>query len=78
MNIDHSILYILYMGCINYRIAKEDIQQKLTDQSIKTNIRAVKCIRRWKNKNNRSSLPTVFEVPSEHEYSIRSNSLTKK
>lgn len=52
------------MGCASSRISKGSIKPMLTRPKLKTKFKKSRRINRWN-----STLPTVFEVSSEFEYS---------
>lgn len=58
------------MGCATSRVSRKCIKPMLTRQTMKTNLYKARPNNRWINKSGHSSLPTVFEVPSECECSI--------
>lgn len=58
------------MGCATSRVSRKCIKPMLTRQTMKINLCKARPINRWISKSIHSSLPTVFEVPSEFECSI--------
>lgn len=56
------------MGCTNCKISDESNEPTMSEKNLRININKIKKIIRLKNK---SSLATVFEVPSDHECSER-------